>query len=119
MRTMIWLALAVALLGAPGARPGETAVDAEETQDDLGLGRLLHAGPSAVRERLGAPDVERAEGKGAFWTYRLPHCALFVFFHDGAKGLRVAGASTGPRRRGEPVLSVAACIASAAHSPDT
>ena len=91
---------------------------AEEAEDDQGLGRLFHATPAAVRERLGDPDVARAEGKGAFWTYRLPHCALFLFFHDGPRGLRLTGGSTGPRRRGEPQPGVSACLASAIQAPE-
>ncbi len=117
---------AVALLAVVPARAGdkppphrsETTDAADAAEDDTGLGRLFHAAPAAVRERLGDPDVARAEGKGAFWTYRLPHCALFLFFHEGPKGLRVTGASTGPRRRGEPLLSVPACLASAVQLPE-
>ena len=123
MRTVLAPVLAVLLMGSAMAaeRPAHRAntVDAaEEPEDDQGLGRLFHAAPSTVRERLGDPDVARAEGKGAFWTYRLPHCALFLFFHDGPKGPRLAGASTGPRRRGEAQLSVSACLASAAQTPE-
>lgn len=105
----------------PPSRHGETAeaaAPAEPAEDDSGLGRLFHASPTAVRERLGDPDVARAEGRGAFWTYRLPHCALFLFFHEGPKGLRVSGASTGARHRGEPVMAVPACLATAVEIPD-
>ena len=116
---MMSFAVALALTAAPTLHRSEVAADAEQVDDDAGLGRLLHAAPAAVRERLGDPDVARAEGKGAFWTYRLPHCALFLFFHEGPKGLRVTGASTGPRRRGEPAPSVAACLASAVQIPDS
>jgi hypothetical protein len=116
MRALMF-AVALALTAAPAMPRVET--DDPAGQPDQGLGRLLHAGPAAVRERLGDPDVARAEGKGAFWTYRLPHCALFLFFHEGPKGLRLAGASTGPRRRGEPLMSVQACLASAVQSPET
>jgi len=87
-------------------------------EDDGGLGPLLHATPERVRARLGDPDVARSEGKGGFWTYRLPHCALFLFFHEGPKGLRVTSAATGPRKRGEVLLSVPACLASAVTLPD-
>jgi hypothetical protein len=119
MRAIMSFAMVLALTGAPTLLQGETAAPAVKAGDDAGLGRLLHAAPATVRERLGDPDVARAEGKGAFWTYRLPHCALFLFFHEGPKGLRVAGASTGPRRRGEPLLSVSACLASAAQLPES
>jgi hypothetical protein len=119
MRGMISFAMVLALAGAPTLHRGETAGSAGQTEDDDSLGHLLHAAPATVRERLGDPDVARAEGGGAFWTYRLPHCALFVFFHVGPKGLRVSGASTGPRRRGEPLLSVPACLASTAAPPES
>ncbi len=82
------------------------------------LGALLYATPAQVRARFGDPDVSRAEGKGAFWTYRMPHCALFLFLQDGAHGLKVSGAATGPRKRGEPVLTVEACLAQAIETPE-
>ena len=77
----------------------------------------MHATREQVKARLGDPDVARLEGKGGFYTYRLPHCALFVFFHETGKGMRVSGASTGPRKRGEPVQDVRACLASAVQLP--
>jgi hypothetical protein len=64
-----------------------------------------------VRQRLGEPSVSHAEGKGAMWTYRGDECALMVFFEDKGKGLRAAGAVTGPRRRGEPVPQLDDCMA--------
>jgi hypothetical protein len=64
-----------------------------------------------VRARLGEPSVAHAEGKGAMWTYRSDDCALMVFFEDRGKGLRAAGAVTGPRRRGEPVPQLDDCMA--------
>jgi hypothetical protein len=94
---------------APRRAEPESTIEA----DDGGLGPLFHASTGAVRERLGDPDVSRAEGKGAFWTYRLPNCALFVFFHESSRGLRVTGASTGPRKRGEPPMTVQQCLATA------
>jgi hypothetical protein len=118
MRVHLPVLLALGLAAAPiraGARPAD-AVDADES---LGLGRLMHASPQTVRDRLGEPDVSRAEGKGALWTYRLPRCALYLFFHDGPKGLKVSGASTGPRRRGDALLTVSDCIATAARPSDT
>lgn len=128
MRTACTFLIAAMLAGPalgaekPAAKHKETAEEAprvaERREDDGGLGALFHAAPERVRARLGDPDVSRAEGKGGFWTYRLPHCALFLFFHEGPKGLRVTGAATGPRKRGEPVLSVPACLASAVQLPD-
>ena len=82
------------------------------------LGKLFAATPAQVRARFGDPDVSRSEGKGAFWTYRMPNCALFLFFQDGPKGLRVSGASTGPRKRGEPTPTVEACLAQAIETPE-
>jgi hypothetical protein len=97
----------------------EAADDGAEGQSQPApLGTLLHATPAEVRARFGDPDVSRSEGKGAFWTYRMPHCALFLFFKDGAKGLRVSGASTGPRKRGEPAPTVQACLAQAIETPE-
>jgi len=81
--------------------------------EDRALGPLTNASPEQVRDQLGEPDVARAEGRGAFWTYQLERCALFLFFHDGPNGLRLAGAATGPRQRGDASISVQACLASA------
>ncbi len=48
------------------------------------------------------------------WTYRLPDCALFVFFKAAeGQSLKVSGAATGPRRRGQPPTPVDACVAQA------
>lgn len=113
-------ALAALILSGPSlAAPGRAAdkVEAGAVDPPSELGTLLHATGAQVKARLGDPDVARAEGKGAFWTYRLPHCALFLFFHDGPRGLRVTGAATGPRKRGEPLLDVGACLASAVQLP--
>lgn len=79
---------------------------------------LMAAGESDVRSRLGAPDVVRAEGSGAMWTYTLPSCALYIFFKTpkGAtadSGLHVSGAASGPRVRGQRPLPVNDCIAQA------
>ena len=77
---------------------------------------LMAADQTEVRARIGAPDVARSEGAGAMWTYRLPDCALFVFFR-GPKGApadapaRVSGAASGPRVRGQKPLQVNDCIA--------
>lgn len=98
---------------AEKSAPRRAEPEAATEEEDGGLGPLFHAPTSAVRERLGDPDVSRAEGKGAFWTYRLPNCALFVFFHESPRGLRVTGASTGPRKRGEPPMTVQQCLATA------
>jgi len=82
-----------------------------ETPTPRGLVGLLHAGPDRVKARLGEPAIARAEGKGAFWTYRAPHCALYVFFKDEGAGLKVSGAAAGPRRHGALYPELEACIA--------
>lgn len=64
-----------------------------------------------MRAKLGAPDIEHAEGQGALWTYRLEHCALLVAFKTGPKGLRVIDAFAGVRKRGETPLTLNACVA--------
>src|ERR1700744_3980003 len=94
------LALAVPACAASAwaaTKPPAERPEVNLAQDDGGLGPLFHASPERVRAKLGDPDVSRAEGAVAFWTYRLPHCALFLFFHQGPRGLHVTSASTGPR----------------------
>lgn len=75
---------------------------------------LLAASEIDVKARLGAPDVARAEGKGAMWTYRLPDCALFVFFRSQqGQPLKMSGATAGPRVRGRSPPPVNECVAEA------
>lgn len=79
---------------------------------------LMAADQGEVRTRIGAPDVARSEGAGAMWTYRLPDCALFVFFRGSKHApadtpARVSGAASGPRVRGQRPLPVNDCIAEA------
>lgn len=75
---------------------------------------LLAASEIEVKTRLGAPDIARTEGSGAMWTYRLPDCALFVFF-KGPQGqpLKMSGATAGPRVRGRSPPPVNDCVAEA------
>ena len=75
--------------------------------------RLVAAAPREVKARLGAPDVDHTEGKGAFWTYRLADCALYVFFQDTGKGLKLSGVSAGPRRRGQSTPDKEECLTAA------
>ena len=91
-------------------RPAKPA----QASSALPLSGLLAASEDDARQRLGAPDLVRAEGQGSMWTYRMDDCALFLFF-KGPEGqpMRVSGAATGPRRRGEPPATVEACIAEA------
>lgn len=80
---------------------------------------LLAADEMEVRSRLGAPDVARAEGAGAMWTYRLPDCALFVFFKSPqGQPLKVSGAASGPRVRGRTPPPVNECVAEALDRQD-
>ena len=84
-----------------------------EAGPELPGGRMLGATTAQIRSRLGAPDVAHAEGRGAFWTYRLPDCALFVFFQDEGKGLKVSGLSSGPRKRGQAAAPTEDCLTAA------
>ncbi len=110
-------ARAVTASTAPkGALPqAASSLPAEPAQKFHGL---LAAAPEEVRAKLGQPDFSRGEGSGAMWTYRLPDCALFVFF-KAPKGalpgmaLKVSGAAAGPRVRGHAPPPVNACIAEA------
>ena len=75
---------------------------------------LLGAGDADARARLGPPDLARVEGAGAMWTYRLPDCALFVFLRaEPGQPLKVSGAASGPRRRGQSQAPVNQCLAEA------
>ena len=105
---------------------GSSAEAAREDAGAAGRGDKLHPGrtppfhgllaatETEVTGRLGAPDLARAEGAGAMWTYRLPDCALFVFFRRAApEGLKVSGAASGPRMRGRNPPPVNECLAEA------
>jgi hypothetical protein len=109
---------AAAATAAPPSRPdaaaGPEAADREPPGPAQAFGGLAALNEAQARVRLGPPDIARGEGAGAMWTYRLPDCALFVFFRSAAgQPLRVSGASAGPRRRGQTPPSVEACIAQA------
>ncbi|MEO6377908.1 MAG: hypothetical protein ABIO37_07795 [Caulobacteraceae bacterium] len=82
-----------------------------ETEPRSGADGLVNATQAQVKARFGEPDVARAEGAGAFWTYRLTDCALFVFFHKETKGLRVSSVTAGPLRRGDAAPDAGACVA--------
>ena len=102
------------------AIPSSDAVDLLRTPQKPGAAHipafhgLMSASESEVTGRLGKPDVSRAEGAGAMWTYRLPDCALFVFFRRSApEGLKVSGAAAGPRSRGRNPPPVNECVTEA------
>jgi hypothetical protein len=109
---------AVASVGAArAAKPPEHAAHTPKTAAERasppaphGLAGLLHAGPEQVTARLGDPAIARAEGKGAFWTYRAPRCALYIFFKDEGGGLKVSGAAAGPRKRGVAYAELDVCL---------
>ena len=64
-----------------------------------------------VRAELGTPSAARREDRSAMWTYRTGSCALYVYFRAaGREGLRVTGASAGPRRRGEAAPDLEGCV---------
>jgi len=107
---LAFLGLLATAQGALAAKPRATTVAAVEP---TGLQNLANATQAQVRAKFGEPDVSRAEGEGAFWTYQLPDCALFVFFRKEAKVLRVSGLSAGPRRRGEATPETQDCLAAA------
>jgi hypothetical protein len=96
---------------APASGSADTADDAPATPAFGGLASITEAD---ARARLGPPDIARTDGAGAMWTYRLPDCALFIFFRSTAgQPLRVSGASAGPRRRGQPPAPIETCVAEA------
>jgi len=72
---------------------------------------LVGADEALVKASLGEPVLARAEGAGAMWTYRLPDCALFVYFQkQGTQPLKVTGAAAGPLARGAATPETDACL---------
>ena len=67
-----------------------------------------------LKAELGEPELMRAEGDGALWTYRLPACALYVFLGRDAptSAWKVKGAQAGPLKRGEQAPEVDVCLKS-------
>lgn len=104
------------LIATLGAAPAAGAQESAEVEDAPAAVASPLAGlnEAEVRGKLGEPALARAEGAGAFWTYRLPRCALFVYFTDAGQGLRVTGAASGPRRHGDAAPAIDACLAEAA-----
>jgi len=109
--------LLVALLGAAQSAPPAKSADSVQAAPMIPVAptveRLLGRGEAEIRERLGEPEIARAEEVGAMWTYRRPTCALHVFFRrEGERGaLRVSGVSSGPLKPGAAAPDVNACLA--------
>ncbi len=127
-KLILVLALVAALAPAGGALAARTsspaksqgpasdapAADGAAAGPVFSYGGLLALSEDQTRARLGVPDLARSEGAGAMWTYRLNDCALFVFFRAaGGQPLKVSGAAAGQRRRGQPIITLEACIAEA------
>jgi hypothetical protein len=110
--SMIFAGVALAAVPASGKTAKHPAEPKKEAAKETasGLTGLLHASPDRVKARLGEPAIARAEGKGAFWTYRAPRCALYIFFKDEG-GLKVSGAAAGPRQRGAAYADLDTCLA--------
>lgn len=110
-RCLFMIAVAAASLWAGGA----------SAQTPPTLATLTGSDEAIVKAALGVPDVARAEGAGALWTYRFPQCALLVFFRQTGRSLRVSGAAASQRRTEAPV-EVDQCLAhgsATAHARDT
>jgi len=130
-RNYTWLTGAAALLlcgglaveavkarTAPKPATAASASPAPAAEPPQRFHGLLSADETQVRARIGPPDVARSEGSGAMWTYRLPDCALFVFFRSpkgaaAGEPIRVSGAASGPRVRGRNPPPVNECISQA------
>ena len=111
------LAQTAAFAARQDAVPPSDAVDLLRTPQKPAVPRtpafhgLMSATEAEVAARLGKPDISRAEGAGAMWTYRLPECALFVFFRrSGSEGLKVSAVAAGPRSRGRNPPPVIECV---------
>ena len=76
------------------------------------LASLMGSDETRLKTELGEPELMRAEGDGALWTYRLQGCALYVFLgRDAASGpWKVKGAQAGPLKRGGSTPDVDVCL---------
>jgi hypothetical protein len=85
------------------------------TAGRLSAATLMGRNERELRAALGEPDLQRSEGDGALWTYRLPQCALLVFMHRaGGQEFKVSGTQSSPLQRGGAVPDVDACLKAAA-----
>jgi hypothetical protein len=82
--------------------------------DRLTGATLVGATDADLRTTLGTPDLERKEGDGALWTYRLSNCSLMVFLHRTDGGMKVTGTQASPLVRGAQSIDVDACLRAAA-----
>ncbi len=88
---------------------------AEHRNHELALrvtvGSLVNRSDAELRSTLGTPDLQRTEGDGALWTYRLPSCSLMVFLHRSAGAtFKVTGATSGPLASGGAYPDADACL---------
>lgn len=84
------------------------------TATRLTLASMVGRSDTDLRSALGMPDLQRTEGDGALWTYRMPSCALMVFLRrSSGVAFKVTGAQTGPLARGNPAPDVDACLRTA------
>lgn len=76
------------------------------------LAGLVGSDEARLKAELGEPELMRAEGDGALWTYRLPGCALYVFLgrDSAASAWKVKGAQSGPLNRGGTAPDVDVCL---------
>ncbi len=77
------------------------------------VNRLIGLSEGATATLLGTPLIARSEGLGAMWTYQQPSCVLFVFFGAASPSdaRAVRGITSGPRQRGDTIMSPAECLA--------
>jgi hypothetical protein len=76
------------------------------------LAGLLGADETRLRAELGDPDLMRAEGGGALWTYKLQTCAVYVFLSRPKPNApwQVKGAQAGPLKRGQAAPDLDGCL---------
>jgi hypothetical protein len=76
------------------------------------LAGLLGADETRLRAELGDPDLMRAEGGGALWTYKFQTCAVYVFLSRPLPSApwQVKGAQAGPLKRGQATPDLDGCL---------
>lgn len=112
VRLALCVALAAAACASAPASP-PSAPSAPVAAPRAETGALTGLTAAQVERRLGRPALVRTDGAGALWTYRFDHCALVVAFGADDGRLRVTAAHAGPRRAGDPAVSLSACLGGA------